>query len=75
MTPPDPDTLDAAWAAAEAALPPGWELVGLLRWRGGWSAEAHGPKRRHVRMGDTQRTPAAALRSLAKKLPEVTDRA
>jgi len=69
------DSLDAAWAEAEAALPEGWRLDGLnpgiVSDRGvrtpGWVARAWGS-------GETiwvrATTPAAALRALAAKLQE-----
>lgn len=67
----DEDSLDAAWAEAEAALPEGWG-IGIQVPPGGypggyevgasgdteWTVQANGP------------TPAAALRALAAKLRE-----
>jgi len=74
------DSLDAAWAEAEAALPDGWAILGLdhtammdQRWR----AEAQsriGPVVAWNRVRTVSAeglTPAAALRALAAKLREV----
>jgi len=76
------DSLDAAWAEAEAAMPEGWwmarmELSGMttedmggnrdrLTW---WEAWARGPKDKDAK--GVADTPAAALRALAAKLREV----
>jgi hypothetical protein len=78
-----PDSLDAAWAAAEASLPEGWwidhlELSGMsvsfvdgsrdrLGW---WEALAKGPK--YVDAEGAGPTPAAALRALADRPRERT---
>ena len=76
------DSLDAAWAEAEAALPEGWwiariELSGMttedmgghrgrLTW---WEAWASGPKGKDAK--GVADTPVAALRALVAKLREV----
>ena len=76
------ESLDAAWAEVEAALPEGWwiariELSGMttedmggnrdrLTW---WEAWARGPKDKDAK--GVADTPAAALRALAAKLREV----
>ena len=69
------DSLDAAWAEAEAALPEGWELTQLdllyyprRLWRA-WIL----PKDRTAKVWDTfetaeAETPAGALRALAAQL-------
>lgn len=62
-----PDSIDEAWAAAEAALPEGW----ILRLEGGLD---HAYASAFVRASETvfarASTPAAALRALAAKLRE-----
>ncbi len=68
------ETLDAAWAEAEAALPEGWKpLIG--REDGGWWATASGPRDEATRMvpivstskdGSLHGDMAAALRWLAE---------
>lgn len=69
---PAPDSLDAAWAEAEAALSEGWTLGGVIHRAVArhptWSAEASslGEGALHAE-GDT---PAAALRALTAKLRE-----
>ena len=66
------DSLDAAWAEAEAALPEGWRLASLLS-PGDYSFDERGWEM-HAQNedGKTRRahgpTPAAALRALAEKL-------
>ena len=79
------DSLDAAWAEAEAALPGGAVIEGL-GWERGKDGppDARYPDRWHARAyrwdvgrpwerkyGDPAPTPAAALRSLAARLREV----
>lgn len=79
-----PDSLDAAWAEAEAALHPGEYLSGFSRYDEGlpWAAQARsGPGGRHNIVTEPfdyhghcsafGPTPAAALRALAAKLREV----
>lgn len=74
------DSLDAAWAEAEAALPEGWFLLELRRLRIGrklgaivWQAVA-GPEGSDMpgvlpeRLAAEDPAPAAALRALAAKL-------
>jgi excisionase family DNA binding protein len=60
-----PDSLDAAWAEAEAALPEGWQDLYVERHFNGYFAnidyDGPGP------IGEGL-TPAAALRALAAKL-------
>jgi len=63
-------TLDAAWAAAEAALPDGWIILSLIFDAGQWRAAAHNPsfagRSWHQRYRQaTGATPAAALLALA----------
>ena len=64
-----PDSLDAAWAEAEAALPEGWRIDGVDRadveidW---WEASASGIMGGTVFV--TGDTPPAALRALAERL-------
>ena len=65
-----PDSLDSAWAEAEAALPEGWELIGLdgipEQENGAqWEAKSSGPR---SDIDATGLTPAAALRALAAQL-------
>jgi len=68
-------TLDAAWAAAEAAMPDGWAILSLQRNPddGQWSAAAAadallGPwSQRYRRVRGA--TPAAALLALAGVFP------
>lgn len=72
------DSLDAAWAEAEAALPEGWQLVLLRGLAGDYSAHAEDISKRPDDGSWTHeeerfafgRTPAAALRALAAKLRE-----
>lgn len=73
---PAPDSLDAAWAEAEAALPEGWHLCAVERHchagdetPGQWYATAHDADRWESEegWGDDQ---TAALRALATKLRE-----
>jgi hypothetical protein len=68
---PAPDSIDAAWAEAEAN---GWEIVHLIRrlrrperarWEAGAISYKHRPYRRLAAFGPT---PATALRALAEKL-------
>jgi hypothetical protein len=68
---PAPDSLDAAWAEAEAALPTGWQIDRVERRdEGGWAVWADDQPVRHREYefeygeGDT---PAAALGDLATK--------
>ena len=72
------DSLDSAWAEAEAALPEGWEIDGIYRVVARtsldreWEVEAHesdwqGAEDSHYARGAT---PAAALRALAANLRE-----
>lgn len=71
---------DAAWAAAVAALPEGWDMASLSldRRDGSWMAVAQAPAEPwdgssfdpFVRA--TGPTPAAALLALAAHLPEAT---
>ena len=64
-----PDSLDAAWAEAEAALPEGSNLaLALEQIVGGVNARAFGVNGDYETDGPT---PAAALRALAAKLREV----
>ena len=62
------ESLDAAWAEAEGALPVGWALTHLMAdpGSGGWAAFAE-PPTGYEQEGDGP-TPAAALRALAAKL-------
>ena len=67
------DSLDAAWAEAEAALPEGGRIYGARRlYDGGWefSAEWWTYDARYRAGRATGDTPAAALRALAAKLRE-----
>ena len=72
------DSLDAAWAEAEAALPEGWLVMNLNRWweetsspaNGWWGAVASKAGNGQALVGSGP-TPAAALRALAAKLREV----
>jgi len=67
---PTPDTLDAAWAAAEAELPDGWIILSLIFDAGRWGAAAYDAsftgrpwhQRYRRASGDT---PTAALIALA----------
>jgi len=67
---PTPDTLDAAWAAAEAELPDGWDILSLIFDAGRWGAAAYDAsftgrpwhQRYRRASGDT---PVAALIALA----------
>jgi hypothetical protein len=67
-----PDSLDAAWAEAEAVLPEGWMLERVWRNAGAWNARAgEGPYPAAIgvqQIGGSGPTPAAALRALAAKL-------
>ena len=76
VTHPEPGTLDAAWAEAEAALPEGWALRIMACMHDGaigpWKVSAGEDLSRYADVpvyveGD----PAAALRALAAKLREV----
>ena len=87
LRPPVTDSLDAAWAEAEAALPEGWTLGGVQRsnQRGQTKRQAYistawgGILAGQTAVLATPRgrriaygdTPAAALRALAAKLREV----
>lgn len=73
------DSLDAAWAEAEAALREGWhfevesgafDASGLYRASAHW-VDFYGGEPPRSESGDWQATPAAALRALAAKLREV----
>ena len=63
-------TLDAAWAAAEAELPDGWEILSLRYLDGQWRAEAGSVvaawRYRHA----TGSTPVVALLALAGVLED-----
>jgi hypothetical protein len=69
------DSLDAAWADAEAALPEGWRIKSLSMdappawqaWAGATPEEAPGVDEWEAETGST---PAAALRALAERLRE-----
>ncbi len=70
-----PDSLDAAWAEAEAALPEGWTLDALRRGGNGvWHAYADsnqhlgGPYRGRPFADEAGATHVAALRALAYRL-------
>ena len=70
---PEPDSLAAAWAAAEAALPEGWRIERLERYGKKWAVDIEpcpgcGGESAE---GDT---PAAALHALARRLAERTKR-
>jgi hypothetical protein len=73
-----PDSLDAAWAEAEAALPDKrWQVQLRGDWEEGWGAayiSASGSVDTNTsgwfHDPDDHRTPAAALRALAAKLRE-----
>jgi hypothetical protein len=65
-------TLDAAWQKAEAALPMDWRIDGLWVAGSGWEARATQWDSGADRSG-TGDTPTAALRSLAARLPGVSD--
>ena len=75
---PAPDSLDAAWAEAEAAMPAGWfgPAIGPTKtWSGveapetKWSASVSGPTPNDRRIA-VAATPATALRALASALRE-----
>ena len=68
------ESLDAAWAEAEAALPDGWHIDRLNR-NGpkDWTAYASEAPHLGLEMG-AHNTPAAALRALAARLREVKGR-
>jgi hypothetical protein len=73
------DSIDAAWAAVEAALPLGWAVEGLVQYPiGTWEATAEptsdgqwAPTEGPMAMA-VGSTPAGALRALANKLSEET---
>ena len=81
---PDTDSLDAAWAEAEAALPEGWLLWGVRfrapapsrktgqyeAWAGpvGLTDAAPWPRPSRGLSGYSASTPATALRALAARL-------
>jgi len=69
---PAPDSIDAAWSEAEAALPAGGRIDRLNR-NGpkDWTAYASEAPHLGMEMG-AHNTPAAALRALAEKLRERT---
>lgn len=74
------DSLDAAWAEAEAALPKGWWIVSVRRYYFGSSwrvdfgrPDDFDPSRYIENSGPEKSTPAAALRALAAKLRERED--
>ena len=70
-----PDSLDAAWKAAEAALPEGWEIM-WLRWVPTDLWSVHAQARRESALGGVLAweqsaegpTPAAALNALTEQL-------
>ena len=73
-----PDSLDAAWAAAAAALPNGWEHL-AVRMERDFGSDRWGYVATAGQFDDTvggggwsgsQATPAAALRALAARLQE-----
>jgi hypothetical protein len=82
-----PDSLDAAWAEAEAALPEGWTLSGVHRsgqrgqtkrqayiaaaWGGRLLGQSVAPSPEKGRRIAYADSPAAALRALAKRLREM----
>jgi hypothetical protein len=77
--PEEPDSLDAAWADAEAALPGGWVLDRL--WDRLWDRESKAQWTARAVGGGSYTafiesepctTPAAALRALAERLRERT---
>jgi len=73
-----PDSIDAAWAAVEAALPKRWTITLDGDWEHDWSASVtywsvDGPVHKVKSKWYAQpgfRTPALALRALAAKLAE-----
>ena len=74
-----PDSLDAAWAAAEVVLPDGWSMGGIIqrhRSGDGWQAiamrlsDSAGYPDAATIEGELAHTPAAALRSLVIALSE-----
>jgi hypothetical protein len=68
------DSLDTAWAAAEAALPKGWwmELRGPTP-SGAYQAESYHGDGQGFTHRVWNRSPAAALRALAERLREQQD--
>lgn len=71
------DSLDAAWAEAEAALPKHWRLAISPYYPSGWEAYAYDIRRtpssgkgKHGSGACYGDTPAAALRALAANLRE-----
>lgn len=67
------DTLDAAFAAAEAALPEKWNLEMGDRPNGKYWAQAYGPEdktQRHPNVWGDGDTMASALRALVVALSE-----
>lgn len=70
----DPDSLDAAWAEAEAALPRDWMLERIFALDvDAWAADAEWDGDEDeppavFQLQATGRTPAAALRALTEKL-------
>ena len=70
-----PESLDAAWAEAEAVLPErGWWLSLSRDTAGPYRATATDLTFRRGLLAEEATTPAAALRALAAKLREVTAR-
>ncbi len=69
------DSLDAAWAAAEAAVPEGWRGPSVGPGRNCWRAFAweYATPHRDPTSGEGD-TPAAALRALAVILAEKSER-
>lgn len=63
------DSVDAAWAEAEAALPEGWVLGGVTLHNPGYKAFAAHRFRPGIHVYGHP-TPAAALRALAVRLRE-----
>lgn len=68
------DSLDAAWAEAEAALPEGWAITNLGVTQDGWQAWATlVPSHDEEFEAEYGPTPVAAVRALAAKLRERGD--
>jgi hypothetical protein len=64
------DSLDAAWAEAEAALPEGWNAVIIRRRMGGWVAETYDDGNHSNSANGWEQNLVAALRALTAKLRE-----